>query len=81
MTNEEYLSLWDQNDDSRTFVVLKESPGVETVDKDYGNIVVPNNMDAWALLERGIQNGDYPTGCFLVEITEDAYDYLDCGKE
>jgi len=68
-----YRSLWEHNDGSRTFLVMHEDVLYES---DLGRLVVSPEVDPHAVLQRGIQNGGYPEGSFLVEVVADLSDNI-----
>lgn len=65
--NEQYRSLWEQNDGAQTFIVI-DIDG----DKELGNIVCESEEMAYALLRRAIELGVYTPAAALVQILEDA---------
>jgi hypothetical protein len=64
--NEQYRSLWEQNDGAQTFIVI-DIDG----DEDLGNIVCESEEMAYALLRRAIELGVYTPACALVQILDE----------
>lgn len=63
MTNEQYTNLWNADDGAMTFLVIDIDQ-----DQDLGTIVASSFEAATALLERGIDKGNYSLASVLIEM-------------
>lgn len=70
MTNDEYRSLWEQDDNSRRFLILLEDLS-HPFGMIQGEIVVAAGVDADQLLKVGVNNGTYSAEAYLVEMVDD----------
>jgi hypothetical protein len=76
MTNDEYRSLWEQNDNSRRFLILLEDIG-HPFGLIQGQLIVSPEVDANQLLAAGVNNGTYSTEAYLVEMVNDLDNLVD----